>query len=63
MYANQEKVMLDEVVKNLLFAHKRIADSGSASDLIKLSRYLMRISKQLQNVLVDIGPENYEHRG
>ena len=60
MYANQKKVMRDEVVKNLLSAHKRIADSGSASDLVKLSRYLMRISKQFQDVLVDISPNSQE---
>ena len=57
LYVKQEAAIADEVIKNLLSAHKRIADSGNVSDLIKLSRYLLRVSKQSPKVLVGIGSE------
>ena len=62
MYTKKVDATTDEVMKNLLSAHKRIAGSGSVSELIKLSRYLLRVSKQSQDVLVNVCPESYEQR-
>lgn len=50
------------VTKNLLSAHKRIAENGNADDVIRLSEYLFRLAKKRDNVLVDLVPENQERR-
>lgn len=42
-----------ETIKNLLHAQKRIAESGNARDLIRVSRYLLRLSKTRNDVLAD----------
>lgn len=46
-----------EAIKNLLSAHKRIADSGNASEIIKLSKYLFRLAKKKKQVLTQVFPE------
>ena len=33
-----------EVIKNLLLAQKRIAETGNADDVIRISRYLLRLT-------------------
>lgn len=62
MYVTKKERISAEVIKNLLSAHRRIAGSGSVSELIKLSRYLLRVSKQSQDILVNVCPEGYEQR-
>lgn len=52
--------VLTEVIKNLLSAQKRIAESGNARDLLKVSRYLLKLTDQRCNVLVNILPDEDE---
>lgn len=51
-------IIRDEVIKNLLSAHRRIAEMGEASEAIKLSKYLLRISKNTDNVFININSES-----
>lgn len=46
--------ILDEAIKNLLSAQKRIADSGSAKDVIKITNFLLHLSEKFCDVLVDV---------
>ena len=41
-------------MKNLLSAHKRIADSGEVSDLIRITKYLLRLSEKREDVLIEV---------
>lgn len=45
--------ILDEAIKNLLSAQKRIADSGSVKDVIKITNFLLHLSEKFCDVLVD----------
>ena len=47
----------NETIRNLLSAQRRIAESGNAKDVIRISRYLMRLAEKRGNVLIDIFPE------
>lgn len=38
------KFIADEVMENMLNAHSRIAESGSASEVIRLSKYIMKLA-------------------
>ena len=51
-----------ETIKNLLSAQRRIAESGNAKDVIRISRYLLRLAEKRGNVLVDTIPEGEEQR-
>lgn len=58
MLISPKRQIEDAVIQNLLFAHKRIAGSGSVSDLIRLSKYLFLLAKQRKGVLIDLSPED-----
>lgn len=62
MLTTQKQQIEDAVIKNLLFAHKRIAGSGRVSDLMKLSKYLLRLAEKRKDVLVDLLPEGQQER-
>lgn len=47
----------DIVMKNLLIAHKRIADAGDILMLIKLSRFILKLSKNYNDELIDFWSE------
>lgn len=47
-----------QVIKNLLSAHKRIADNGNIIELIKLSKFILRLSKVCDDEVFDFGLEN-----
>lgn len=47
-----------QTIKNLLNAHKRVADTGNTSDLIKLSKFILRLSKHFGNEVLDLGLEH-----
>lgn len=51
-----------EALKNLLSAHKRIADSGNASEIIKMSKYLLRLAKKRKQVAYQEKGETYERK-
>ncbi len=40
-----------KAIKNLLSAHKRIADSGNAVEIIKQPKYILRLAKKRKQVL------------
>lgn len=51
-----------EVIKNLLSAQKRIAEQGTAWELIRLTRFLLRLTKECGDVLVDAITESNNER-
>lgn len=64
MLISQKQQIEDSVIKNLLSAHERIAGSGSASDLVRLSKYIFRLAKKRKDVLIELIPEgNQEGSG
>lgn len=61
MLISRKRAVKDEVIKNLLSAHERIANSGSAVEIIRLSKYLMRLTEQGDDVLIDSITECEKH--
>lgn len=49
---SQKDLVTQEVMKNLLSAHKRIADSGEVSDLIRITKYLLRLSEKREEMII-----------
>ena len=49
---SQKDLVTQEVMKNLLSAHKRIAVSGEVSDLIRISKYLLRLSEKREEMII-----------
>lgn len=43
------------VLDNLLTAHKRIAEAGTAKEIILLSKFILKLSKQFDKELLDFG--------
>ena len=56
------QVLTDEVLNNLLIAQRSMAYTGTtdADGLIRLSRFILRISKQLNDEVVDLYSEAEE---
>ena len=50
----------EEVTKNLLSAHKRIAEEGNAKEVIRLSRYLLKLEQKFGDVGTYAIPENQQ---
>lgn len=48
------------VIKNLLLAHKRIAGAGNAKEIICLSKYLLKLSKEFHDIVVEVPTEQVE---
>ena len=48
------------VIKNLLLAHKRIAWAGNAKEIICLSKYLLKLSKEFHDIVVEVSSEQVE---
>ena len=55
-----KSVIEREVIKNLLSAHKRIAESGAAGDIIRISRFMLWLAKKRGDVLIEIVTERNE---
>lgn len=51
-----------EVIKNLLNAHKRIADSGRASEVIRITKFILKLSEKRNDVLINFIPEGDKER-
>lgn len=49
MKISVKQFIRNEVIKNLLSAHKRTADEGKMSELICLSKFLLKLGKQIGN--------------
>ena len=46
-----ERIQIKEkVIKNLLTAHKRTAEKGNAKEVIRLSKYLLKLEQKLGDV-------------
>ena len=52
-----KNIIVQKTMKNLLIAQKRLADEGSGSDLIRVTKYLLWLSQKFGDVLVDVVPE------
>jgi len=46
-----------KAIKNLLSAHERIANEGSATEVIRFSKYLLKTADKFNDILVDVCPE------
>lgn len=53
-----KSVIEHEVIKNLLSAQKRIAENGDTKEIIRISRYLLRLAQELDDVLIDVVTES-----
>ena len=42
------------VITNLLSAHKRIADSGNAAEVVRITKYLLKLAEKRKDILVNI---------
>lgn len=57
---NVKDIVAQSTIKNLLAAQWRMAEEGSGADVVRVSKYLMRLSKKYGDVLVDAIPESNE---
>lgn len=48
-------------IKNLLHANKRIADEGTAKDMIRLSRFILKISHKFDKEFLELGLEECQN--
>ncbi len=62
MKCKLSSIIEEQAIKNLLSAHKRIAENGSAKDAIRISKYILKISKKVGDVLIDVGAESDQDR-
>ncbi len=49
------------VIKNLLSAHRKIADRGNAKSLIILTKFILKISNQFNDMLIDLELEENDN--
>lgn len=61
MKINIGSYIREQIIKKLLNAHKRIADNGTVLDLIRLSKFLQKISKQFDDQLFEVRLEEHEN--
>lgn len=57
MLVSQKNQTLDRIFENLLKAHKILACKGNAFQIIILTRYLLKLLKKREDVLIDVVPE------
>lgn len=62
MRVSRKKLIEDEVMKNLLTAHERLADSGTVSEIIRLSKHILRLADKRHDVLVDVIAKDQQQR-
>lgn len=55
MVVSESDYIESEVIKNLLSAHKRIADNGDSKQLIKLSNYILKLVEKRKDKLFELG--------
>lgn len=41
----------EQTIKNLLSAHARIAEKGNVSDVISLTKFVLKVSDKFNNIL------------
>lgn len=47
----------EQTIKNLLSAHRRIAEKGSVSDVISLTKFVLKVSDKFDKILLNFGLE------
>ena len=57
MVVSKRDYIESEVMKNLLSAHKIIAENGNSKHLIKLSNYILRLLEKRKDKLLELGAE------
>lgn len=57
MTVNHGDYIRGNVIKNLLRANKRLADQGTAVDVIRLSRFMLKLSRQFDKELLELRAE------
>lgn len=55
---NRKKHHEDEILQNLMVAHKRHCEVGDVKGIIKLSRYLLKFLSKFDNEVYQFGTEN-----
>lgn len=48
------------MIKNLLSAHKQVADSGNVNSLIVLTKFILKLSKQFDDELFELGSKEQD---
>lgn len=61
MAVNHGDYIRGNVIKNLLRANKRIADEGTAKDMIRLSRFILKISHKFDKEFLELGLEECQN--
>lgn len=54
------KFIRDKAIENLILAQERIAEKGNATEIIFITKFILKSSKKLDNHLLDLGFEKDE---
>lgn len=54
---NVKDIVAQSTIKNLLAAQWRLAEEGSGADVVRVSKYLMRLSKKYGDVIAEVVQE------
>lgn len=57
---SQKTYVEESVIKNLLSAHRRIANEGTATEVIKISKYILKLTQKGQDKLFQLRLEKDE---
>jgi hypothetical protein len=52
----------DSVIRNLLSAHKGLADDGKLDDLLKLTKVLWKLRNKIGNKMIEVISEEVEDK-
>ena len=52
------ELLEQEVIKNQLSAQNRITGSGNTTEIIRLSKYLLKLANKRKHILAQIIPED-----
>ena len=55
---SQKDLITQEVIKNLLSAHERIADSGCVDEIIHFTKFILKLADKRYDALVNVLPED-----
>lgn len=47
----------DRVIENLLRAHERITDNGEVRDVVRLSKFILKLSNHFEHNILNFGME------
>lgn len=55
IHANYGEYIRDEILRNLLTAHKRLAETGSAKEVVLLSKVILKLSDKFDDKVLQLG--------